>query len=100
VNAVHGRCRKEGALVKRVPVVVGRNDRNVGGTRRLLVDDIDSEADAPANLPRVGSASNLPVDSDLDDAGGGCPGTDPESDSGRYSLLIHYLFVSIQMTYS
>ena len=53
VNAVHGKCRKEGALVKRVPVVVGRNDRNVGGTRRLLVDDIDSEADAPANLPRV-----------------------------------------------
>ena len=71
-----------------MPVIVGRNDRNVGG-RRLLVDDIDSEADAQANLPRVGSASNLRVDSDLDDAGGG---TDPESDSGRYSLLIHYLF--------
>ena len=55
MNAVHGKCRKEGALVKRVPVVVGRNDRNVGGTRRLLVDDIDSEADAPANLPQANS---------------------------------------------
>ncbi len=62
MNAVHCKCRKEGALVKRVPVVVGRNDRNVGGTRRLLVDGIDLEADAPASLTLVGSASNLPVD--------------------------------------
>jgi hypothetical protein len=76
--------------VKRVPVVIGRNNRNVEG-RRLLIGDIDSdlEADAPANLPQAGSISNLPVDSDLDDA-------DPESDSGRYSSLIHPdLFISI-----
>ena len=95
VNAVHGSCRKQGALAKRVPVVIGRNDRNVGG-RRLLDIDSDSEADAPANPPQAGCISNLPVDSDLDDAGGGGPETDPESDSGRYSLLIHRdLFISI-----
>ncbi len=97
MNAVHGSCRKQGALAKHVPVVIGRNDRNVGG-RRLLFGDIDSdsEADAPANLPQAGSISNLPVDSDLDDAGGGGPETDPESDSGRYSLLIHRdLIISI-----
>ena len=92
MNAVHGRCRKEGALVKRVPVVVGRNDRNVGGTRRLLVDDIDSEADAPANLPQVqvGSASNLPVDSDLDDAAVAAQELTPS----QTQVDIHYLFIT------
>ena len=57
-----GPCRLKGAFVKRVPVILGRNDRNVGG-RRQNVDDIDSEADPPANL--------LPADSDSNDAGGG-----------------------------
>ncbi len=84
--------------MKRVPVVVGRTDRNVEG-RRLLVNDIDSEADAPAKLPQAGSASNLPVDSDLDDAGGGGPGTDPNTNSGRYLLRIHYfkLFINYSL---
>ena len=69
-----GPCRLKGAFVKRVPVIVGRNDRNVGG-RRQNVDDIDSEADPPANL--------LPVDSESDsnDTGGGGD-SDSESDSG------------------
>ncbi len=79
-----------------VPVVVGRNDRNVGG-RLLLVNDIDSEADAQAKFPQAGSASNLPVDSDLDDASGGGPGTDTNTDSGRYLLLIHYLFITYSL---
>ena len=94
MNAVHGSCRKQGALAKRVSVVIGRNDRNVGG-RRLLVGDIDSdsEADAQANLPQAGSISNLPDDSDLDDAGGGGPETDPS----WTQVNIHYLFI---VTYS
>ena len=76
----------------RVPIIVGRNDRNVGG-RRQLVDDIDSEADAPANLPQAGSVSNFPVhsDSDSDGAGGGGVGADSESDSGYISIDIHVL---------
>ena len=66
--------------MKRVPVILGRNDRNVGG-RRQNVDDIDSEADPPANL--------LPADSESDsnDAGGGGD-SDSESDSGYLSLHI------------
>ncbi len=77
--------------MKRVPIIVGRNDIIVGGRWQLL-DDIDSEADAPVNVPQAGSVSNLPVDSDLDDAGGGGPGTDLESGYlfVTFSLLIHY----------
>ena len=44
-------CRLKRATVKRV---VGRNDRNAGG-RPWRLDDIDSEADAPANLPQANS---------------------------------------------
>ena len=67
--------------MKRVPIIVGRNDRNVGGRRQV----VDIEADAVANLPPSQDA-NLPVDSDSDLlAGGGSPsvtGIDPEeSDS-------------------
>ena len=70
--------------MKRVPIIVGSNDRNVqvGGRRQV----VDIEADAVANLPPSQDA-NLPVDSDSDseDAGGGGPsvtGIDPEeSDS-------------------
>ena len=68
--------------MKRVPIIVGRNDRNVGGRRQV----VDIVADAVANLPPSQDA-NLPVDSDSDseDAGGGSPsvtGIDPEeSDS-------------------
>ena len=70
--------------MKRVPVIVGRNDRNVGG-RRQNVDDIDSEADPPANL--------LPADSDSDDAGGGGD-SDSELDSGYISMHIHVLITT------
>ena len=82
VAAKLGACRSKGAAVKRVPIIVGRNDRNVGGRRQV----VDIEADVVANLPPSQDA-NLPVDSDSDseDAGGGSPsvtGIDPEeSDS-------------------
>ncbi len=66
--------------MKRVPVIVGKNDRNVGG-RRQNVDDVDSEADPPENLP--------PADSDSNDAGGGGD-SDSKSDSGYISMHIHY----------
>ena len=61
--------------MKRVPVILGRNDRNVGG-RRQNVDDIVSEADPP------GPANLLPADSksDSNDTGGGGD-SDSESDS-------------------
>ena len=73
--------------MKRVPIIVGRNDRNVGGRRQV----VDIEADAPANLPQAGPVSNLPVDSDSEDTGGGGPrasvaGADSESDSGYISI--------------
>ena len=62
--------------------------------------DIDSEADAPANVPQA----NLPVASDLDDVGGGGPGTDPESDSGLSLYILIYPYISlypyVSMTYS
>ena len=80
VNAWRGPCRLKGAFVKRVPVIVGRNDRNAGG-RQQNGDDIDSEADANLLEVRAGSVSNLPVDSD--DAGGG-----GELDSGYISIDI------------
>ena len=64
-----------------MPVIVGRNDRNVGGRRQ---NDIDSEADANLLEVRAGSVSNLPADSD--DAGGG-----GELDSGYISIDIHVL---------
>ncbi len=67
VAAKQGACRSKGAAVKRVPIIVGRNDRNVGDRRQV----VDIEADAPVNLPH---AANLPVDSDSEDAGGGGPG--------------------------
>ncbi len=91
MNAVHSNCRKKGAFVKLVPVVVGRNDRNVGG-RLLLVNDIDLEADASVNLPQAGSVSNFAY-LDSDDTGDGGRGTDPKSDSGKYSLIIHCSFI-------
>ena len=70
--------------MKRVPVIVGRNDRNVGG-RRQNVDDIDLEADPPANL--------VPADSDSNDAGGGAD-SDSESGSGYISMHIHVLITT------
>ena len=89
VNAWKGPCRLKGAFVKRVPVIVGRNDRNVGGRRH---NDIDSEADANLLEVRAGSVSNLPVDSD--DAGGG-----GELDSGYISTYlssnINYISLNI-----
>ncbi len=95
-----GPCRLKGAFVKRVPVILGRNDRNVGG-RRQNVDDIDSEADQPANL--------LPADSDSNNACGGGD-SDSKSDSGPVSgyismhihVLINYISLDIhtyQCTY-
>ena len=86
--------------MKRVPVIVGRNDRNVGG-RRQNVDDIDLEADPPANL--------VPADSDSNDAGGGGD-SDSKSVSGYISMHIglpypctyHYISLDIhtyQCTY-
>ena len=77
--------------MKHVPVIVGRNDRNVKG-RRQNVDDIDSEADANLLEVRAGSVSNLPVDSDSDDAGGG-----GELDSGYISIHIHVLIEKYQL---
>ena len=73
--------------MKRVPVIVGRNARNVGG-RRQNVDDIDLEADAPANL--------LPVDSDSNDAGGGGD-SDSKLDSCYISIHIHVLIKYISL---
>ncbi len=45
------------------------------------------------------SRCRVPTDSGgrSDDAGGGGPGTDPDTDSGRYLLLIHYLFVTYSL---
>ena len=92
-----------GHLVKRIPRLKKKpfkwqssaSDHVViieGGASQAMTGDsfIDSR-----HVPD-GCISNLPVDSDLDDAGGGGPETEPESDSGRYSLLIHRdLFISI-----
>ena len=69
-----GPCRLKGAFVKRVPVILGRKDRNVGG-RRQNVDDIDPPG--PANL--------LPADS--------------ESDSGYLSLhILRYPYISMYLS--
>jgi hypothetical protein len=82
INAVHSSCREKEALVKQVPVVIGRIPQELKnvGVRLLLVGDIDSdlEADTPVNLPQAGYISNLPVDLELDYAGSGGPETYPE----------------------
>ena len=75
--------------MKRVPVILGRNDRNVGG-RRQNVDDIDPPG--PANL--------LPADSESDsnDTGGGGD-SDSESDSGYLSLhILRYPYISLYLS--
>ena len=78
--------------MKRVPIIVGRNDRHVGGRRQLE----QVEADVPASLPRAGSVSNLPVDTDSEDAGDGdLRLADAESDSGYISLYIHIISLYI-----
>ncbi len=92
MNAIRGLCKARGAVVQRVPIIVGIHDRNVGG--RLAPagrhDDWQSGVDAAA------AAS----DSDLEGAGRGCSGgagaagapPGPGGNSGGYptiSLFIH-----------
>ena len=96
VAARKGVCRSKGATVKRVPIIVGRNDRNVGGRRQLE----QVEADVPASLPRAGSVSNLPVDTNSEDAGDGdLRLADAESDSGYISLYIYMISLYIYKRY-
>jgi hypothetical protein len=46
VKAPMGQCRAEGPVAKRVPIIVGIHDRNVGGSRAAAADPMAAAGDS------------------------------------------------------
>jgi hypothetical protein len=81
VKALRGNCRRKGAVVQPVHIIVGRNDRNVGG-RQLQpgLRDRTGGQSADAMLPGAESAA-VDATADLEPEGGAGDGSGM-SDSG------------------
>jgi hypothetical protein len=76
VNASGGHCRAKAAVVRRVPIIVGVHDRNVGARLRVAdVDPVDAEHDqdlqSGAQVDSNAAAADSAKDLARDDAGTG-----------------------------